>query len=431
MEQVAKSGFRRSNRREPLAFAFFGLILFMVVYFARPEDWIPGLSAVPLAKIAGILILLALAFSSSQIHWHMPQEVIFLSLLVAQLWLAAVFSPVWRGGAVNVMLDFSKVVPLFIVIYAAVRSMKRLRWILFVQAASVAAIALVSILNRHASGGRLQGILIYGISGNSNDLALVIDISLPLCLTLALTTRSYWAKIAWIVAMLAMIYAVALTASRAGAIALTVAGLACLWQLGVKGRRLYLILLVPVAVIAIWLSSGKALQQRFEQTEIDPARNQHSTEASASTEQRKELLLKSLKITADHPIFGVGPGNFEIVSGVWHVTHNSYTQISAEGGIPSFLLYLFIFWSAIANLRKTSRYRKSGEGRLFSMALQASLAAYLVGSFFGSLAYQLFPYYLVAYSSALRLIVERQLVVPSAPSKSDPAPAAVEVTVWQ
>ena len=51
---------KRSHRREPLGFAYFGLILFMVVYFARPEDWIPALAAVPLAKIAGILILLAL-----------------------------------------------------------------------------------------------------------------------------------------------------------------------------------------------------------------------------------------------------------------------------------------------------------------------------------------------------------------------------------
>ena len=120
----------------------------------------------------------------------MPQEVIFLTLLVAQLWLAAVFSPVWKGGAVNVMLDFSKVLPLVIVIYAAVRSMSRLRWILFVQATCVAAIAIISIVNAHILRGRLQSVL-SGIYGNPNDLALAIDLTLPLCLALALTTRRY------------------------------------------------------------------------------------------------------------------------------------------------------------------------------------------------------------------------------------------------
>jgi hypothetical protein len=114
----------------------------MVVYFIRPEDWIPGLAAVPLAKITGILILVALASSFGQIRWHMPPEVTFLALLVAQLWLAAAFSPVWRGGAFKVMIDFSKVLPLVVGIYAVVRSMKGLRWILVVQATSVAAIAM-------------------------------------------------------------------------------------------------------------------------------------------------------------------------------------------------------------------------------------------------------------------------------------------------
>src|SRR5580692_1368890 len=117
VEQAPKAVVKRRNRREPLAFAYFGLVLFLIVYFARPEDWIPGLAVLPLAKITGILILVALAFSFSTIRWQMPLEVAFLALLVAQLWLSAVFSPVWRGGAVNVMLDFSKVLPLVIVIY--------------------------------------------------------------------------------------------------------------------------------------------------------------------------------------------------------------------------------------------------------------------------------------------------------------------------
>lgn len=67
----------------------------MVVYFARPEDWIPGLAAVPLARITGILILAALVFSFGDIRWHMPLEVTVLIPLAIQLWLAAVFSPVW------------------------------------------------------------------------------------------------------------------------------------------------------------------------------------------------------------------------------------------------------------------------------------------------------------------------------------------------
>jgi O-antigen ligase len=402
----------------------------MVVYFARPEDWVPGLAAVPLAKIAGILILLALVFSFSNVRWQMPWEVTFLGLLVVQLWFAVAFSSVWRGGAFNVMLDFSKVLPLAIVIFGVIRSMNRLRWILLVQAASIAAIAVISIAYAHGPGGRLQG-LRSGMYGDPNDLALAIDLSLPLCLALALTTRSRWKRLAWTVAMLAMIYAVVLSASRGGAVALIVGALVCVWQLGVKSRRFYLLLLVPVAVIVILLFGGNVLRERFEQTNMDPATNSQNTEASMSAQQRKMLLFQSLRVTAQHPVFGVGPGNFEIVSGVWHVTHNSYTQISAEGGVPAFLLYLFIFWRGIANLRDVRKYPRTGESvRLFSMALEASLAAYLVGSFFLSEAYNLFPYCLIAYTSALFLIVQRDRKVSSRASRISATPAQVEITAW-
>jgi O-antigen ligase len=201
----------------------------------------------------------------------------------------------------------------------------------------------------------------------------------------------------------------------------------CLWHLGVKSRRFYLFLLVPVAVILIWLVGGNALRERFEQTNANPATN----EASGSAQQRKELLIQSLKVTAEHPLFGVGPGNFEIVSGVWHVTHNSYTQMSAEGGVPAFLLYVLIFWRGIANLREVRKYRKTGKRiRLFSMGLEASFVAYLVGSFFASDAYQLFPYCLVAYTSALRLIVQKDRTYSSRASNSQLTPTQVEVTAW-
>lgn len=423
-----ESPLKRKNRRESLRLVYIGLILFMVDYYVRPDWWIPGLVGFPLLKTISFLILLAVVFSSSAIQWRVPREIIFLGLLMVQLWLSVVFSPVWRGGAFKVMLEFSQVWPLIVVIYWAVRSLKRLRWILFVQAASVAAISIVSIVNAHTPNGRLQGVL-SGMYGNSNDFAVLIDISIPLCLAFALTTRRSLEKLMWAVGIIAMIYAVFLTASRAGAIALLVAGLVCLWQLGMKGRRFYLFLLVPIAVSVIWLYSGNALRERFGETDVDPANNNSRTEASESAQGRKELLVKSLRITAEHPLFGIGPGNFTIVSGVWHVTHNSYTQMSSEGGVPAFCLYIFIFWRALANLREVRKYRKTGKSsRLFAMALEASLAAYLVSSFFDSLTYQLFPYYLIAYTSALRRIVWQDVIAYRRAPSPDATPAPMEVT---
>ena len=423
VEENLKPRVKRSKPREPLGFVYFGLVVFLFLYFAHPQDWIPGMANAPLAKITGVLIIFSLVLSIGKIRWQLPLEIVFLSLLIAQLWLAVVFSPVWRGGAFNVMLDFSKVLPLVFVIYWTVRSMKRLQWILFVQGASVAAIAIASIVYGRISAGRLEGLV--AAYGNSNDLAIYIDISLPLCLALALTTRNYWKKLAWTFAILAMIYAVFQTASRAGAIALVVVALICFWQIGVKSRHAYVLLLVPVALIVIWVYAGNGLRERFEETNKYTEAYQSAHE---STEQRTELLVESLRVTARHPLFGVGPGNFSVVSGVWHVAHNSYTQMGAEGGIPAFLLYVLILWRGIVNLRDIRKHQEKAKGfPLFSMALEASFAAYLVGSFFASLQYQLFPYCLVAYTSALRLIVLSRQMVSSPTPKSVRTPSGLPI----
>ena len=73
------------SRHKLLVEAYMSLMLFMVVYCARPEDWIPGLSNIPLAKIAGILALVAFAFSLGKIRQRLPNEVILVILLTAQL----------------------------------------------------------------------------------------------------------------------------------------------------------------------------------------------------------------------------------------------------------------------------------------------------------------------------------------------------------
>ena len=205
----------------------------------------------------------------------------------------------------------------------------------------------------------------------------------------------------------------------------------CVWKMGVKRRRLSLILLIPLAVMVFWLYAGKLLRVRFEEGNADPATRNQSSRAYDSSQGRLRLLTQSLKVTAQHPLLGVGPGNFEIVSGMWHVTHNSYTQMSAEGGIPAFVLYVLIFWRGISNLRTARKYSKTTKGvRVFSIALEASFAAYLVGSFFLSDGYLLFPYYLVAYTSSLLLIVKRDRIVAHQAEQFRPVPAQAEAAVW-
>jgi putative inorganic carbon (HCO3(-)) transporter len=395
---------QRASRRKPLVGAYLSLLLFMAVYCARPEDWIPGLSILPLAKMAGVLALLALLFSLGQIRSSLPREVMYLILLFGQLFLAAAMSPVWRGGAVQLALDFGKVILIVEIILLSVKSVERLCRLIFIQAAAVAVIAAVAVWKGHLLAGRLEGTLGANYS-DPNDLALAIIISLPFCLALLLLSSGWLRKVAWALAILVMLYAVFLTGSRGGFISLIITAAVFLWEFAIRGRRRYLLALAVLTGVILWQFSSQVLVGRLQGT-FNP--NQFTAASYDSAATHQQLFWRSVEITRAHPLFGVGPGNFQELSGSWHVTHNSFTQMSAEGGVPALVLYVLILWRGFKNLRATKRLaRRRAELSLLARALLASLAGYVAGSVFLSVGYALFPYFLVAYTTALFGIAKR------------------------
>ena len=88
-----------------------------------------------------------------------------------------------------------------------------------------------------------------------------------------------------------------------------------------------------LGVIVLQSSSGM-LVGRLKGT-FNP--KEDTAAAYASTQDRQQLLWRSIEVTKEHPLFGVGPGNFAQLSGNWHVAHNSFTQMSSEGGIPALI----------------------------------------------------------------------------------------------
>lgn len=391
---------------EPLTAVYRSLLFFLVVYCARPQDWIPALGVLHLAKVTFVLALVAFFLSLEQVRgdlFALPREVFYLILLFGQLCVSAALSPVWRGGAVQKALDFSKVVLIAFVVSTAVTSMVRLRRLMYVQTVSVAAIVAATLLKGHMSGGRLEGVL-NGSYQSPNELAVAIAVTIPFAAAFLLRGRGGLRKLAWAAIVLVMIRAVLLTASRSGLLAMLAAIGVCLWEFGVKGRRGYLITAAGILMLVAPFLGSRLLRERVAGTFSS---GDNVVYSYGSARERRQLLWRSLQVTAHHPLFGVGVGNFQVVSGVWKVTHNAYTQMSAEGGIPALILFLLVLRRGSVNLRRTKWLgRSQPDELLFAGAFRASLWAFMVGALFDSVAYLFFVYILVAFTTAMLHIAQ-------------------------
>jgi O-antigen ligase len=146
-------------------------------------------------------------------------------------------------------------------------------------------------------------------------------------------------------------------------------------------------------------------------------------EAVQSTAARAHLLRASIQFTIQHPVFGVGPGEFsdyeaenaksEGKRGAWAVTHNAYTQVSSEAGVPALLFFLAAIVMTFRTFGRVYRAaRARPELRPMAMAClccQLSLVGFCTAILFLSLAYTVYLPTMSGLAMAFSGSLEREL----------------------
>ena len=397
--------------RRPFVYA--ALVTFSVLYYFRPEDFIPGLNYIPMARIAGGIGAVALAVGMmSGGRAKVPQVVKILWFLLLQMAICVPFA-LWPGGAFSrVFENFAKAVIVAMLIGMTVVTTWELRKLLWIQVSAVAMVTVASILLRHFKDGRLEGIQ-KSILENPNDLAISIAISFPLGLAFMLHARGF-RKVVWGIALVFMALGVVLTYSRSGLMALILSLAICVWEYGIKGKRRSIVVVTAVALV---VGLGAALSTAHYRARVESIvlGNIEGSGDKGSLDARKALLKKSIMVAATHPLVGVGPGCFLLVDQGWVVAHNSYTELAAEAGFPALFLFLWAVGASLKNIaqaRKSTNYKEDPEFRLFTQALWAGIVAYLMGACFASTEYNLYPYFMMAYTCAMVRISNPALTSP-------------------
>jgi O-antigen ligase len=404
------------SRRATLAYR--ALVFFALIYFFRPEDFVPVLNYVYLGKISGGIALLALIFGvKPKERGKLPAEGIILLVLLAHM-ILTIPTSFWRGGSYDTVINkFSKGVIIGLLIPLVVTKLSELRRLLYIQASAVTIVTILSIIVHKTQDGRLMGIQ-KGILENPNDLAINIAINFPLCMGFMFAAKGGFRKALWALGLLSLIYGVVATYSRSGIIAMVITALICLWEFGIKGRRF--VLLAGTVIFGVLAIGGLAASPRYLNRVLslirrpDPntlTKDTMESHGEGSLQARTELLKESLRLMVKHPIFGIGPGQFPAVSQEWRVAHNTYTELGAEAGVPALALFLALLIVSIRRIRRVQKLPGYADPqiRIWAGALWAAMAGYISGAMFASTEYNLFPYFIVGYICTLYQIASKPL----------------------
>jgi hypothetical protein len=387
-------------------------MLFTIILYVRPAEIYPS----PLTSSLALIVALATLalFIPTQLTLEgtltaRPRE-INLVLLLCLTALLSIPLAINRSTAwYEFTGTFIRCVVMFIVIVNVVRTRARLKGLVLLAVACGIWLSFEAIndfrlglatIEGYRAGGRGGGIF-----GNSNDMALFLVTIVPIALALLLGSRSLSGKFLFGVCVLLMVSGIVLTYSRGGFIGLMVALTFFAWKAGKRHRLEIVVVGFLIAAAFLALVPGYALRMAsILVPSLDPV---------GSSEARSGELFRSLYVAIRHPLLGIGMGNYAPeMSHRGLVTHNSYTQVAAEMGMAALYCYTMFVVTPLRKLgqigRETFQARSNSHYYYLAVGLQASLVGYLVCSFFASVAYLWYVYYLVGYAVCLRRLYESE-----------------------
>ena len=313
---------------------------------------------------------------------------------------------VWRTGSKDIFLNswltFSFVA--FLAVAGLVSNYKQ--WFKFFKTLTYALLAFTIIANVFGISDNGRLFLEQGKFSNPNEMAQALLLGLPLWGAMMVISKTLPGKVFAAGVMVLILATTFRTGSRGAMIGFVVTLLVVFLHASVMGKLKIIIAGVLFLSIVLTTMPGRliARYKTVADEEADDGEMDPSMRASAvsSTASRKQMLKHSLIFTMQHPLLGVGPGMFEVADdaysktiglrkGNWTGTHNSYTQVSSELGIPAFLL--FVTAVAMALKGTYSLHKKTrGDPRLEDMgnaalALHYCLVIYAVTILFDHIAY--------------------------------------------
>jgi len=434
------------NKHSSHSLAFAGLFLFTLLLYARPQELFPQLFGnLPLVKVIAIGTLLAytggkLRAGESFTIWPLEMKMLALILLLGVAFLPVA---VWPGHSIALLTDsFFKVITIFVLMVNLIDTRQRLHSIMRLVVICGVLIALFTIKSyftgelgiSHLAKGAQIGV-VGTVFDNTNELALMLDILLPIAIVFAVTSKGM-ARIGYAVCAGIIGMAAVMTFSRGGFLGLVSMGVVLMWKLG-RGKRATMVL-AGVLLAGVFVTAMPSGYSDRLFTILHP-----SDDSTNSAQERQAILGRAVEVALHHPIIGIGLANFAEYSPNGKVAHNSYVEIAAELGWIGLLAYMIFLVAPFRLLKQIERGSFSsglfsdsdadGRREMYSLSvgLQAMIVAFMVCSFFASVQYSWHPYYIVGFSISLRRIYAARFAIGQASANAEAVSPAAGGALWK
>ncbi len=247
---------------------------------------------------------------------------------------------------------------------------------------------------------------------NATDFGMAMVVVIPLALYLAKSCRTTILKLLATGMTIAFALSILMSGSRGAALALFVMAIA-FWIK--SGRQFIHLALVVLFIAGFWVSAPDAWQERFISAK--------DYEEDATASHRIDLWKAGVRMARDHPVTGVGLGNFATaynssyrpaaIQGGATAPHSIYIEALSELGIGGLIVLLGIFlmlYRRNAESRKLYRRANLDEPWLLycSHALDLSLLGYAVGGAFLTVLYYPHLFMIIALTISLHHIVRKK-----------------------
>ncbi len=385
-----------SEHRSPVVF-YFGLLLVFVKFSMLHEILATELDTnFYILYVLGVPAILGALFTGGVKRALKFSVARYWAFFGIWMFLSVPFSS-WPGGsAVFVRAYLTTDFPIMFVIAGLTRT--RREWRLMMLA--VASAACVNLISSRTYAVQIADRMTVslGTLANANDFAGYLLLVLPVLVWVVITSRSKLLKAVLLLGVGYGLYYSLASGSRGAGIAVVI-DLVVLFFSAPKRRRFTIVAVATVLVGVSVVALPTATWQRL--VTFSGSQSDTHQEAVDSQQGREYLLRKSIQFTFEHPLFGVGVGQFSNYEGgtsrqqgqrgSWHDAHNSYFAAGAELGIPGFLFYLAATIGTFTLLNRAyKRVRDDVANKsLISgiFCLRLGLAGYCAATFFLNFTY--------------------------------------------